>query len=88
MWRVLSLWVVVLGVLGGGAFGVWRWQVAHAAPEITYKSTPVEKKRSIEGPAVARSERCVTNRGPFSEKMKSSGVSSCQRRKLAGFCEP
>jgi HlyD family secretion protein len=40
-------WVVVLGVLAGGGVGAWRWQVAHAAPDVTYKSAPVEKRRIV-----------------------------------------
>jgi HlyD family secretion protein len=38
-------WVVLFVVLSGAGFGAWRWQKAHAAPDIAYKTAPVEKKR-------------------------------------------
>lgn len=45
--KKLVVWGLVLSVLGGGGFGIWKWQVAHAAPEVTYKTTPVEKRRIV-----------------------------------------
>ena len=50
--------------------------------------TPLSKNLSIEPPALASTRRLVAKRGPFTVKMKWSGVSSCQRAKLSGFCEP
>ena len=50
--------------------------------------TPVAKKRSTDSPASASTRRLVAKRGPFTAKTKSSGVSSRQRAKLSGFCEP
>jgi HlyD family secretion protein len=46
MKRVL-LWVLVAVVLMGIGTGVWRWRVAHAKPEATYKTAPVEKRRIV-----------------------------------------
>ncbi len=40
-------WGVLVAALGGGGFGIWKWQAAHAAPEVTYKSVPVEKRRIV-----------------------------------------
>ncbi len=37
-------WVVGLGVVAAVGVGVWRYQAAHSAPEITYKSATAEKK--------------------------------------------
>lgn len=44
MKKKLIGWLVALLVTAGIAFGVWRWQKAHAAPEIAWKTSPVEKK--------------------------------------------
>lgn len=38
-------WIVLLLVLAGGGYGAWRWQKAHAKPEIEYKTAPVEKRK-------------------------------------------
>ena len=43
--KKLIPWVVVLVVLAGGGYGIWRWQKSHAAPELSWKTAPVEKKR-------------------------------------------
>jgi HlyD family secretion protein len=40
-------WIVLLLVIAGGAFGVWRWQKSHAAPEVQWKTQAVEKKRIV-----------------------------------------
>ena len=40
-------WVVGLGVIAGIGIGVWRYQTAHSAPEISYKTATAEKKRVI-----------------------------------------
>jgi HlyD family secretion protein len=40
-------WVVALVVVAGIAIGIWRWREKNAAPEITYRSSTVEKKRII-----------------------------------------
>jgi HlyD family secretion protein len=45
MKKKLIGWVLALLVTAGLAFGVWRWQKAHAAPEIAWKTSPVEKLR-------------------------------------------
>jgi hypothetical protein len=46
---------------------------------------PLVTNFSMEGPASARTRRLVAERGPFSVKTKSSGVSSYQRAKLSGM---
>jgi HlyD family secretion protein len=38
-------WVILVAALGGVGAAVWRWQLSHAAPEVTYRSAPVEKRR-------------------------------------------
>lgn len=43
--KKLIPWLVTLVVLAAGAYGVLRWQKAHAAPELTWKTAPVEKKK-------------------------------------------
>ena len=50
--------------------------------------TPLPKKRSMEGAASPSTRRLVAKRGAFSEKTKSSGVSSCQRTKLSRLIVP
>ena len=40
-------WILAAVVAVGGGVGVWRWQKAHAAPEVAYKTQPVEKKRIV-----------------------------------------
>ena len=58
-------------------------------PSLSFSSiTPLPKKRSTDSPASASTRRLVAKRGPLTAKTKSSGVSSCHLRKLAGFCEP
>jgi HlyD family secretion protein len=43
--KKLIPWLVVLVVLAGGAYGILRYQKAHAAPELSWKTAPVEKKK-------------------------------------------
>ncbi|MCL2778194.1 MAG: efflux RND transporter periplasmic adaptor subunit [Polyangiaceae bacterium] len=38
-------WIVALVVVAGIAFGVFRWQKAHATPDIVWKTAPVEKRK-------------------------------------------
>ncbi len=40
-------WVLLALALAGVAFGIWRWQASHAAPEVTYRSAPVEKRKIV-----------------------------------------
>jgi HlyD family secretion protein len=47
MFKKYVRWVIALLALAGIAFGVWRWQTSHAAPEVTYRSAPVEKRRIV-----------------------------------------
>ena len=45
--KKLIPWLVVLVVLAGGGYGIWRWQKSHAAPELSWKTAPVEKKKIV-----------------------------------------
>jgi HlyD family secretion protein len=40
-------WIVALVVVGGGAFGWWRWHQSHATTGPAYKTVPVEKRRIV-----------------------------------------
>jgi hypothetical protein len=51
-------------------------------------STPLAKKRSTDAPASASTRRFTAKRGPLTANTKPSGVSSRQRAKLSGLCEP
>ena len=43
--KKLIPWLVVLVVLAGGGYGILRYQKSHAAPELSWKTAPVEKKK-------------------------------------------
>lgn len=43
--KTLIGWLALVFVLGGGGFGVWRWQKSHAAPEIEWKTSPIERRK-------------------------------------------
>jgi HlyD family secretion protein len=45
--KALVGWVILLVALSGAAFGIWRWQASHAAPEVTYRTAPVERRRIV-----------------------------------------
>lgn len=40
-------WLVLLVAVVGAAYGAWRWQKAHADPEVQYKTQPLEKRRIV-----------------------------------------
>ncbi|HEY8073148.1 MAG TPA: efflux RND transporter periplasmic adaptor subunit [Labilithrix sp.] len=44
-WKKWIGWLVALVVLAGLAYGGYRWQKAHAAPDIAWKTAPIEKKK-------------------------------------------
>ncbi len=44
-WKKWLVWLGVVVVLGALAYGGYRYQKAHAAPEISWKTAPVEKKK-------------------------------------------
>jgi len=43
--KKLVVWVVAVVLLAGTGFGAWRYQKAHAVPDIVWKTAPVEKKK-------------------------------------------
>jgi HlyD family secretion protein len=45
--RKAALWIVVLVVVSVAGFGLWRWQAGRAAPDVTYKTANVEKKKIV-----------------------------------------
>src|SRR5688572_26664146 len=45
--RKLIGWTILILALAGAAYGIWRWQSGKSAPEITYKTAPVEKRRIV-----------------------------------------
>lgn len=40
-------WIVTVLVLAGIGYGVVRWQKGHAAPEVEWKTAPVDKRRVV-----------------------------------------
>jgi HlyD family secretion protein len=38
-------WILTVLVLAGIAVFVWRWRAAHAEPEVSFKTAPLDKKR-------------------------------------------
>ena len=47
MLKKAASWVIPVLVLAAIAFGVWRWQSTKAAPAITYRTAPVEKRKIV-----------------------------------------
>ncbi len=45
MKKKVIVWIVALVVLAGAGFGAWRYQKAHAAPDVVWKTVPAEKKK-------------------------------------------
>src|SRR5690349_19426801 len=45
--RKIVGWTILVLALAGAAYAIWRWQVGRSAPEITYKTAPVEKRRIV-----------------------------------------
>lgn len=50
--KKLIPWIIAVVLVGAGALGVWRYQKAHAAPDVVWKTAPVEK-RSISAKVTA-----------------------------------
>ena len=66
-----------------------RRQLPQDRPELGAELEHAPREEPLDqGAASPSAPRYVGKRGPFSEKTKSSGVSACQLRKLAGFCAP
>jgi HlyD family secretion protein len=38
-------WIITALILAGVAIFVWRWRATHKEPDVTFKTTPLEKKR-------------------------------------------
>ncbi len=45
--RKIVGWAILVLALAGAAYAIWRWQTGKKAPEITYKTVPVEKRRIV-----------------------------------------
>jgi len=45
MKKKLIIWTLAVVVLAGGGYGGWRYQKSHAAPEIAWKTSPIEKRK-------------------------------------------
>ncbi len=45
MKKKVIVWIVALVVLAGVGFGAWRYQKAHAAPDVVWKTVPAENKK-------------------------------------------
>src|SRR5689334_19458152 len=43
--KKLFPWILVVIAVAGIAFGAWRYQKAHATPDVGWKTAPIEKKR-------------------------------------------
>ena len=43
--KKLIAWLVVLVVLAGAGYGIWRYQKARSVPELAWKTAPVEKRK-------------------------------------------
>jgi HlyD family secretion protein len=41
----IARWVVLVLVLGGIGFGIWKWRTGKDDVEVTYKTAPVEKRK-------------------------------------------
>ena len=47
MLKKAASWGVVVLVLAGVGFGIWRWRTGRAPPEVTYRTAPVEKRKIV-----------------------------------------
>lgn len=47
MMKKLVGWIVVAVVVAAAGIGIWRWRRAHAAPEVSYKTAAIEKRRIV-----------------------------------------
>lgn len=47
MMKKVAGWVAFALVVALAAFGAWRWQKANAAPEVSYRTQAVEKRRVV-----------------------------------------
>jgi HlyD family secretion protein len=44
-WRKWVGWLVVLALIAGGVFYFLKWRAANKAPDVTYKTAPIERRR-------------------------------------------
>lgn len=47
MVKKIASWAVGVLVLAGIGFAIWRWRASHAAPEVTYRTTAVERRAVV-----------------------------------------
>jgi HlyD family secretion protein len=47
MLKKAASWGILVLVLVGVALGIWRWQASRAAPKVTYRTAPVEKRKIV-----------------------------------------
>jgi HlyD family secretion protein len=47
MVKKVATWAVPVLFLSGGGYGVWRWQASHAAPDVSYRTAPVERRKVV-----------------------------------------
>jgi HlyD family secretion protein len=47
MLKKAASWVIPLLLIVGVVVGIWRWQSGKAAPEVTYRTAPVEKRKVV-----------------------------------------
>src|SRR5262245_22243265 len=47
MLKKAASWVIPILVITGLALGIWRWQASRAAPDVTYRTAPVEKRKIV-----------------------------------------
>ena len=53
-------WILTLLAIAAGGLGYWRYRVMHRAPEVQYKTAPVER-RHIVGRVTASGTLSMTN---------------------------
>ncbi|MDF2696723.1 MAG: Macrolide-specific efflux protein MacA [Labilithrix sp.] len=47
MLKKAASWVILVLVLAGVALAIWRWQASRAAPDVTYRTQPVDKRKVV-----------------------------------------
>jgi HlyD family secretion protein len=47
MAKKVAAWVLPVLIVAGLAFAVWRWQASKSAPDVAFRTAPVERKRIV-----------------------------------------